>query len=153
MSAPTHTLSADYAARFFNEAAEMLLVLSGTLHCMTAPPAFYAFTNQTLDLISGTPVGDLIHADDRQALTKALRALGDGEQTIRFNVRTLTAGAEDRHTDWSLRRSGDAIYCGVKDASEWLWRESLRIAHQDILTDIVNRVDLNQILAAVCRHM
>tara|TARA_R110000868_G_scaffold241291_1_gene495848 strand:- start:8 stop:556 length:549 start_codon:yes stop_codon:yes gene_type:complete len=153
MSAPEPGLSADHTARFFHETAEMLLVLSCDLNCITASPPFCIFTGQSSDLIFEQPVKQFIYADDWPNFSSTLTALRNGEKITRFDVRVKMANGEIHHVDWSARRVDDTLYCGLSDASEWLWRDSMRAAHQDILSSILNREDLNQILAAVCKHM
>ncbi len=153
MSASAQTLSPDHAARFFNETAEMLVVLSSTLTCIDASPAFCDFTGQPPASISTTPIKTFIYDEDWENFSTTLSNLRHGEKITRFDVRVKAANGAICHVDWSAKRSGDAFYCGLSDASEWLWRESMRAAHEDILSAILNRKDLTQILTSVCKHV
>ena len=139
----------------FDQVADMLLVLTDTLHCESANRAFYAFTGLTSSQLAALDLREIVD-DERQRghgeLVSSLRALENGQHVASILTRIRTASGDKEWTDWSARRSQDRIFCVLRSAQERVWRESLNLAEQKILAAVIAGRSLGSILDLACRE-
>ncbi|TAL01299.1 MAG: GAF domain-containing protein [Rhodospirillaceae bacterium] len=133
----------------FRDVADMLLAVTADLQCKAANPAFLTCIGYDND-VTALSLLALVDGEDRPKLAAALRTLEPGCSIHGLDVRLLTKNDGARWSEWSARRSGETIYCVIRDATERVWRESLRLAEQDILAAIAGGHSLHRILTLAC---
>lgn len=83
--------------------------------------------------LSGEPLINLAHEEDRPIIQRALDNLIGGQETARFKLRVIDLNNAPRWTDWHITRDEmGQLYCAVRDVDEeWRRDQELSQARQE----------------------
>jgi PAS domain S-box-containing protein len=107
--------------RFFSLSAEMFCIASFSGHFVRVNPAFCSVLGYEPDELSGTPVLDLIHPDDREGALESARTVATGVHAQRYENRLRCKDGSYKWLGWTVQTPGKEnglVYAVARDITE-----------------------------------
>jgi len=107
--------------RFFSLSAEMFCIASFSGHFVRVNPAFCSVLGYEPDELSGMPVLDLIHPDDREGALESARTVATGVHAQRYENRLRCKDGSYKWLGWTVQTPGKEnglVYAVARDITE-----------------------------------